>query len=245
MFKSCFPLRNSSQLSNFGLVAHFPLDTAGPITRNSVNGEILTLNSGTASIMPGLGGRGAVVLPNGTYFSGGGRYIYNLPIFTLCGFIRPLSLPCALFGLNDGGAYDHELYVKSTGALEAYVYSGGIKILTSAAGIVSSGVFSFIALTADGATMKIYYNGFLVASLAIGQAYSSYGSPNAQIGLNTSNSIFGNAAIQDVRLYSRALSQQELLDAWTNKNSLYYRKRMVFHKPPYVYSGPVGQLWPV
>jgi Concanavalin A-like lectin/glucanases superfamily len=76
-------------------------------------------------------------------------------------------------------------------------------------GVLPLNTWSHLAMTYNGATMRLYVNGVLVSSRAqTGNTVVSAGA--VQIGGNTVWGEFFSGAIDEVRIYKRALSATEI-----------------------------------
>lgn len=77
--------------------------------------------------------------------------------------------------INSAQTFVNTLGVTSTGAGSAYAWDGSVKLANSSAGVISTGTWYHIAMTASfNRTVKLYVNGVNLATTSIGQ--SAYGS---------------------------------------------------------------------
>ncbi len=90
--------------------------------------------------------------------------------------------------------------------------SGFTTVLIAPSGDLSTGVWTHAAATYDGATMKIYKDGVLVGSAPKTGTVSIDSSVKVNIGRNPDSIYHFNGIIDDVRVYNRALSQEEILN---------------------------------
>jgi hypothetical protein len=89
------------------------------------------------------------------------------------------------------------------------VFSGGAERDAPGTAALSPNVWTHLATTYDGAALRLFVNGVQVASLPYaGSVVSSTGS--FRIGGNTIWAEWFRGLIDEVRVYSRALSAQEL-----------------------------------
>lgn len=93
---------------------------------------------------------------------------------------------------------------------------GGSSAMISLTPVVAANSWHYVAYTYDGSTVKLYYDGQLVgsgtASLQTGSTTSMY------VGTYGSAEYF-SGSIDDVRVYSRALSQSDITRIYTAYNS--------------------------
>jgi len=119
------------------------------------------------------------------------------------------------------------LYVTGTGAIAFGLGNDGtsanVKWLTTTATITRN-VWTHIAATFDGTTMKIYINGALSTSVAAGFSTIFVPTGNVHIGnwqataTTWANPFIGS--IDEVRLYKKALSASEILGIYNNPANL-------------------------
>lgn len=103
---------------------------------------------------------------------------------------------------------------------------------TAAGGSVPAGVWSFIAGTWDGSTMRVYVNGVQVGTFARTAAVltsTTAMSIGADFRGGTTAAEFFDGSIEDVRLYNRALSANELLSIYATRGADRNRTGMVFN----------------
>jgi hypothetical protein len=91
--------------------------------------------------------------------------------------------------------------------------NGGIEfapgICCSPPGTIQPGVWYHVVGTFDGTTSRIYVNGELVGSQ--GSGYLAYTGQSLRIGNNPTTGLWFNGIIDEVRIYNRALSQEEIV----------------------------------
>ena len=91
------------------------------------------------------------------------------------------------------------------------IYNGTPSPHIKSVSIVNTGQWVYVCGTRDGATLSIYVNGVLESSVANGWT-TPVGTAYATIGANYVSGYvsFFNGTIEDVRIYNRALSAQEV-----------------------------------
>jgi hypothetical protein len=93
--------------------------------------------------------------------------------------------------------------------LEVVIYIGGWKVATLSMDDSYNGIWHHFAGTYDGSQIKLYIDGVLQATTDQTGAINT-NTNNVQIGTRDGGQWFYNGVIDDVRLYSRALSETEI-----------------------------------
>jgi hypothetical protein len=131
---------------------------------------------------------------------------------TLEAWVRPTSLgsswrTVALKEQSTGLVYG--LYAANdAGVPSAHVYNGGHTMLAGSSGL-ATGSWSHLAGTWDGSTLRLYVNGTQVASRAVSGTATTSDRP-LYLGGNQVWGEWYSGLIDDVRVYSRALSAAEV-----------------------------------
>jgi len=134
--------------------------------------------------------------------------------------------PTALSGDRDIISKANEAYrlrLNSSGQIWYYLKneSGQAQSKTTSAAVVSN-EWNYIVLTYDGANVKVYLNGALVyGPLAFNGNINQPGN-NLFIGTYTGSSENFIGLIDDVRIYNRALSDSEILNAYNTSEDILY-----------------------
>jgi hypothetical protein len=108
-----------------------------------------------------------------------------------------------------GMAYALYSYDNTPGPV-AYLDSGGYAAARGSTGLPLN-AWSHLAATYDGATLRLYVNGALVTSRAVGTAIVT-STAALRIGGNSVWGEYFQGRIDEVRLYNRALSASEIAD---------------------------------
>ena len=204
-------------------------DSSGNGLSGTVYGSPSSIESGAAGRAYGFGGSDYISLGNPSSFPDGASPR------SMCGWGRPDSLAggfawIASYGTAGTG---QAMFIGRNGAT---LYGGGYGDDLSASNVWTAGNWTQACLTYDGATARLYANGQQVASgakswnLARGVAY---------IGKQVNGAEYWTGAIDDVRIYNRALSASEVSHLYSNPSNLLY----VVNEPSCSYgSGEVQSL---
>ncbi len=182
------------------------------------NGYLSNITSTSSSVVVGKTGQGL-------RFDGIDDYIVtkntvNIPKTTISAWIKINSIPSSnilITGFMNGinaSSYDKDLYIDTSGKLRFYVYDGSGKTTSLPSNPIPFNTWVHVVGTADGSNAYAYVNGVQVGSVAAGNTYTSYTVPNIFIQGQT-NSVgtsggYGPISIDDVRVYSKALSSGEI-----------------------------------
>ena len=153
-------------------------------------------------------------------FNGTSQYLttaISIPgpnVFTVGAWFRTSVAGGKIIGFGNGSSYDRHLYINTSGQLVFGVNPGSVKTLTTSATIID-GAWHHVAASLSSAGMKLYLDGVMVgsdASTTSGQAYTgnwriAYDMVNGWPGVGSG---YLNGALDDVRVYYRALSDNEV-----------------------------------
>ena len=107
------------------------------------------------------------------------------------------------------GKNDRNIYLNSEGRVIARIYDGSSKIATSSARI-SAATWTYIAISGNGGNLKLYINGTLDRTISAGTAITNYSTPEFILGQATQTGTYFKGQINDVRMYNRVLSDNEI-----------------------------------
>lgn len=109
----------------------------------------------------------------------------------------------------------YKLYIDIDGTIGLYNLAGGAFAIQGTA-VVPANKWTHVVATSDGATVNIYVNGVLDKSLSYSTSFAHGSSnDNIQMGQNLSTAAQPfKGAIDDVRIYNRALSQTEITELY-------------------------------
>lgn len=134
--------------------------------------------------------------------------------FTVSAWVNPrtsLSAEPTIVAKEISGNLSFVLYAKGDGVgPNTYTRVGGNYRTVAAPTLIPANTWTYLAATYDGTTLSIYVNGELIQSTLVGGNFAS-GAGALRIG---NNAVFGNEGfnglIDEVRVYSRALSLSEI-----------------------------------
>lgn len=206
---------------NFNGVA---TDGSGFSYNGTVNGAALTTDRfGNGNNSYDFSGNQSIALPNSVVLSTN----FSISVYTTLQNITPQF--CAILGRWQGASnkFSFELSKRNTNKI-GFVYSTNG---TNAFEVASTTVFGVsnnwihIAVTYDGATIKLYINGVLENSIANSTPIYNNGDVT-YIGAtrsatpNASNSFFWTGKIDDVTIWNRAITAQEVTSIYNGTASL-------------------------
>jgi large repetitive protein len=202
-------------LSTAGLVAAYAFDegTGGTANDNSGRGHPGALSNATWAA---AGHSGAAVSFNGTnsWVTVADQADLRLTTgMTLEAWVKPASPTTGwrtvVFKETSGGlSYDLTAY-NNGGPPAVGINTGGGDIATLGTAPLAVNVWSHLAATYDGGTLKLYVNGVLASSKAVTGALVSSTGP-LRIGGNAIWGEYFSGLVDDVRIYDRALTAAEI-----------------------------------
>jgi hypothetical protein len=205
---------NAVSLSN-GLVGYWPLDgavtdwntnTTRDLSGNGNTGTLISMST-TTSPTPGKIGQALQFDGSSSYIDLGSPASLVVEKITICAWIRPTALSdyYLIYGLiNYPKFYTHD---------SALLLYGGANVDTAA--ILSVNKWQHVCATNDNSNTTYYLNGTFVQRVADATVWSAPAS-QAKIGQDP-NGVTQNfpGALDDVRVYNRALSADEVKQLYT------------------------------
>ena len=207
-----------------GLVGYWPLDEGTGTTAYdaSGNGNNGTLTNGplwqsgssceVGNCLSFNGTSNYISLPSGIYFSGP---------FTVTGwvYVRSYNTWSRLLDFGNGASSDNVLFaISQSSSGDAYLesWNGGTRGFSLSSGSpIPLNQWVFLAGVADGNNAAIYKNGQLWTSMATTFTSTGVTRTTNYIGRsNWSADSYANALFDDIRIYNRALSAQDIQDLY-------------------------------
>ena len=155
--------------------------------------------------------------PGAYIFDGNDDYLTlrgnNNPSFTISMRIRPDVI--REMEISDMSEYpgsdknDRNIFLNSDGKITARIFDGSSKVLTSDAAIGAE-TWSHVAITGNGSSFRLYVNGILEKTVSTGTAITNYSTPELVLGLATQTGSNFKGQINNVTMYDRALSDNEI-----------------------------------
>jgi hypothetical protein len=152
---------------------------------------------------------------NALNFNGTNDYVscgvYNPTTFTIEAWVNPIVAnvdQAVVSTLSEFTLTGGELHIFSNGIPVITVRNNGNWVDTKGTTPISTNTWTHLAATYDGNTLKLYVNGLLSASSTL-DSYSP-GSESMLIGRRSSNNLFFNGTIDEVRIWNTALTESQI-----------------------------------
>lgn len=215
--------------------------TAGLVTYLPLNGDLLDVSG----VIPANNGTGTSVQDttdrfsnrrSALYFNGTGarvttsRQVNNPRQFTIMTWFKTSQPRGRLIGFGNSQTgnssnYDRILYINGTGRLVAGIFNGAVTTINTP-NAVNDNQWHFAAFSVSGSQAVLYLDGIAVGQFPVGSGpqgingWWRLGDDNIS-GWTGANSAAYTGAMDDVRIFDRALSAQEII-AYTSNASLNY-----------------------
>ncbi len=212
------------------LAAYSFTDVAGPtIADRSGHGNTLTLAQGapTLTATGHAGGGLAFTTASDTFSTLTPAPAFALVTgFTMTTWVFPTVIPgsseslVVSYHLDAPVSFPYGLeafdYVHGTGEPSCYRTSGATEVDVAGTAVLPPNTWSFLACAYDGATLALYVDGVLANTLpATGAIDASGGQPALELGADDPGDRSAISTLDDVRVYGRALSANEIVAAMT------------------------------
>jgi hypothetical protein len=216
---------NLALASGRGLIGYWPMDEGTGSTAIDYSGSNGTGTwSGSQTGSSGYYSAGKLGPWAGT-FDGSTDYVLNnqtvnIPVVTVSAWIYASSYPGAkarIVGFtsgNNGVNYDKEILIDPNGKIYFYVFTNTSLTTSAPTNPIPINQWVYVVGTANGTTAIAYVNGAQVGSVAAGNTFASYTSPDILIGGYEASDGYFKGLIDDVRVYNRALSAAEIQETY-------------------------------
>ncbi len=213
------------------IVAYWKLDeSSGNASDATGNGHTLT-NTGTAAYNPGLINNGIDLGNNNStkYLSNGSNLGYGGGVWSMSGWVKAYSTQhqqiSRVLWISDVSTFDvMDIYYDSTNQfiwgerLRSNVVGDGISYSLN----LPTSTYTHVALTYDGTTVNFYVNGTSVGTTASSGNGISGISSGAAIGADNTGANLISGIIDEVGMWSRALSSSEISALYNGGVGLQY-----------------------
>jgi len=198
-----------------GLLSHFTLDSSGGVPSLLDSGPLqntLAITGGAVAAIDKDGSPASAFNFNTGYL--GSATSKGLPVSnhprTVCAWANPSSLPAGTWqtiaDFGESGGTDKRFFLGFLGNTQA-VYQTFTTILQSPANMIQLNIWAHHCVTHDGTNLTLYLNG-KVTQTAPKTLTTLDGV--FRIGSNVSNTVIFQGKIDDVRIYNRALSADQI-----------------------------------
>jgi len=160
----------------------------------------------------------------GVEFDGTDDYLYTplapfMPSQTVCVWVKTSNSGQSVLGWSDGhpthGTMDRNIYFNADGTVTFRIWTGQTTIVTSN-GPVNDGEWHHLAVGyTEGEQMWLYVDGVFESSTDSSNIWNSYNTPYFTAGIESMVSTYFTGAIDDIRIYDEALTQDQILSAMT------------------------------
>ncbi len=229
---------NTTSISS-GLISHWTLDgsktnwSTGRTQDSSGNGNTGSLSgfSTTTSPVAGKVGQGLAFSSTSPYVLGANTV--NTPLvtesvwvyFTQFPFVSGVADRGLIMGFSNGGTHDKEIIIDQNGKVYFYIYDGTPRCTSVPSSGISLNQWHLLTATADGTTARVYVDGVQVGSVGSGNTFTGYSSSDIYLGSgwgtgsvlcggSLGNALMPGTRFDDARVYSRALSVQEIQELY-------------------------------
>jgi hypothetical protein len=200
-----------------GLIAHWKFDdgsggTAADASGQGHPGALTNMNTSTAWVAGHLSG--ALTFDGTNDYVNIGSSLSAIGVITVSAWVKPSSIGIDRQIVSkgyDGTKTQWELKTTTAGGKVSFRYWAPGAVGVESVHSLTSGVWTHVAGTFDGGTWKIYFNGVLDNQASAGGPVAT--NRNLCIGavdINGSPGQFWSGAIDDVRIYNRALTAAEI-----------------------------------
>ena len=175
---------------------------------------------------------GVVPLSNAMQFDGVNDYVItsqvlNIAKVTMSVWVNiPQAITAKGFSLGfqngvNGTATDKYFYIDSNMKPYFYVFDGNPKTTSIPESPISANTWFNAVCIADGIKAKLYINNIEVGSISAAGTYTGYNVPNILIGGNSTAIGYMYQKLNDIFIYNRALTANEVLQNYNATKSKY------------------------
>jgi len=154
-------------------------------------------------------------------FDGREDYLYTplapaMPSQTVCVWVRVDAAPASILGWSNAhpthGTHDRELYVNADGTVTWRIYTDATNAVTSGRTVRDGHWHHLAGVYTDEGTTELYLDGVSQGSNSASGIYNAYTSPHLTVGIDSQQNRYLTGAVDDVRVYDKALSEAEIAE---------------------------------
>ncbi|MDP3940909.1 MAG: DUF2341 domain-containing protein [bacterium] len=208
--------QDQSYLSN-GLVGYWKMDeSASPAIDSSGNGNSGTWTGGATASSAAKFASGITLDGNGDYVAVANSSVYKLASnFTLSAWIKTGTSVAAtgtIFSTNTTKNFGYDMEVLNTGIVE-FDIGPGTQISTNGSTNLHDNTWHHVVGTYDGSVMVLYIDGNQVSRRNVTGSVT-YNATALHIGTSGAINNYFNGVIDEVRIYNRGLSADEVANLY-------------------------------
>jgi len=152
-------------------------------------------------------------------FDGTNDYVYcqmapAMPTQTLCAWVKTLKAPASICGWADArptsGIHDRELFINAGKTVTWRIWDGAEKAVQSAQPVADGAWHHVAGVYTSAKSIELYVDGVSQGSAVIADIFNGYATPYLTAGIESMAGRYVDGVIDDVRVYNKALSAEEL-----------------------------------
>jgi hypothetical protein len=152
-------------------------------------------------------------------FDGKDDYVYcqmapAMPTQTVCVWVKTLKAPASICGWADArptsGIHDRELFINAGKTVTWRIWDGAEKTVQSAQPVADGAWHHVAGVYTSAKSIELYVDGVSQGSAVIADIFNGYATPYLTAGIESAAGRCVDGVIDDVRVYNKALSAEEL-----------------------------------
>lgn len=204
------------------LVSYWKLDESSGNAADSVGSNTGT-NNGTVTYSTGKINNGAVFNGSSQYFTVGTSLLSNYTALTVAGWVKldVNNTYMRFVSKTDSSTYNQMIRLTNTGKLVAHVHTTTETTITGST-TLSTGTWYHFAYTYDGSNINLYLNGSTDATQVSKTGTLPTKAQTVNIGRESAGSEYIDGMLDEIGIWSRALSGAEISELYNSGNGLAY-----------------------